>query len=92
MCCPASVSYTDTGGGFLIDMREEMADFSDFTDETRIFIFFYGDKTCRVIASVFEIFESLIEERFWVVFANGGDDSAHRDLFTAPLYNRFWNF
>lgn len=54
-----------------------MADFTDFTDETSGFIFFYCDKTGRVIASVFEIFEALVEEWFWIIFANSGDDSAH---------------
>jgi hypothetical protein len=61
----------------LVDVGQEMTHFTDFTDETSGFILFYGHKTGRVITSIFEIFEPLVEEWFWIIFANSGDDSAH---------------
>jgi hypothetical protein len=71
------MTYPNTSSRVLIDVWQEMAYFTNFTDEASSFIFFYGHKTGRVIASIFEIFEPLVEKWFWVIFANSGDDSAH---------------
>lgn len=55
-----------------------MTYFTDFTDKAGGMVCLYSHKTRRVISSVFEVFEALVEEGFRIVFANCGHDSAHK--------------
>lgn len=58
-------------------MGEEVLDFSDLSHKPRTSRVTDREKTCRIIASIFEIFESLVEERLGIHVSDGGDDSAH---------------
>ena len=60
-------------------------DFTDLTDESGVAIGSDRDETGGIIATVFEIFEALIEEWLRIIFANSGDDSAHKKVWLVSL-------
>ena len=86
MCSPPGMAYSHIGRRFSLDMREEVTHFTDFSHEAYFMRWSDGYKTSRIISAIFEIFESLVEERFGVVFPYSSDDSAHSEAIIMKLF------
>jgi hypothetical protein len=61
-------------------MREKITYFTYFSYETYCVIRIYSDETGRIIAAVFEIFETLVEVCFWRFNSDVSDDSTHMNV------------
>ncbi len=86
MCSPSGMAYSHIGRRLRFDMREEVTYFTDFSHEAYFMRWSDGHKTSRIISAIFEIFESLVEERFGVVFPYCSDDSAHSEAIIMKLF------